>query len=120
MQAFHDGPVGRHRDLDATCAACGDPGPAPVGTATEPSRLPTVMPAMPKETNRRNAYSGEAEGGRAPVLAEPTEADRAATLDEETEDTVRDPHQIVIVIFENKHRTRSWVAAGAVPRQARR
>jgi phosphatidylinositol-3-phosphatase len=100
--------------LMATCAACGDAGPAPVGPPRQSSRLPTVMPAMPKETN---AVMPTPEKLRAfehpfsPNQQRPT-VRRPSTRKQKT--TVLRPDHIVVVIFENKHRT-SVMGSGQAP-----
>ena len=54
---------------------------------------------------RQPRLSERAEGGRAPVLSEETEADGAAIHPEEQQPIAPEPDHIVVVIFENKHRS---------------
>ena len=101
--------------LMLTCAACGVADPPSTGPPVHSGRLPTVVPAQPKETKAlaqppppklRRIEQPFSPEKQKPTVRQPSPR--------EHKPTVPQPDHIVVVIFENKHRS-SVIGSGQAP-----
>src|SRR5512133_3844244 len=92
--------------LMLTSAACGFASPPPTAPSVHPSSVLTVAPAMPKKTNAAAPHSPNKlraiERPFSPKKQQPT---ARQFIGRKQQTTVPEPDHIVVVIFENKHRT---------------
>src|SRR6188768_347600 len=92
--------------LMLTSAACGFASPPPTAPPVHASSVPTVVPAKPRKTNAAAPHSPNkltaVERPFSPMTEKPTVRQ---SIVRKQQKTVQEPDHIVVVIFENKHRS---------------
>jgi hypothetical protein len=92
--------------LMLTSAACGIASPPPTAPPVQPSSVLTVAPAMPKKTNAAAPHSpNKLRASERPFSPKKQKPTVRQSIVRKQQTTVPEPDHIVVVIFENKHRT---------------